>query len=328
MENCLPCTFEKWFWRGMYITMEIRSEKKKPYAQHHLILLKMQINRSYAEMLVFRVIFAFFFFLICIFCIIYNKQYQFYDYKNDPQHVSYGLGVGRWSKMLHSVFPNKCNYRAWIECKEGVSEASTMDGSRWIAEGDQTLKSHWIRGELTIFFPPISSSQESKAAWRPEILTRCGQKKHQEKTFLLHLQSGKGPEQLKTISWGFFFPFFLFSPMATKQSSGVTSYSTVTAVAVGRHLKLRGRGSLLRDQRNCGPKSVQWIHVAVHSLVLSPLTTWPWTQAQLWTGSSWNSGKGILENKKVLVELQRGWREWLHKAGCDLLSIPPTSAWP
>lgn len=60
----------------------------------------------------------------------------------DPQHVSYGLGVGRWSKILHSVFPNKCNYRAWIECKEGVSEASTMDGSRWIAEGDQTLKSH------------------------------------------------------------------------------------------------------------------------------------------------------------------------------------------
>lgn len=59
---------ESVYYHGNRSTAYYVKRKKKPHVQHDLIFLKMQINRSYTTVL--EVIFAFFFFLTCIFLII------------------------------------------------------------------------------------------------------------------------------------------------------------------------------------------------------------------------------------------------------------------
>lgn len=187
----------------------------------------------------------------------------------------------------------------------------------WIGEGDQTFKSHRTSADFTVS-PLITSSQESKAAWSPEIYTECGQNEHQEKTSLSRLWSGKGQSDWRK-SPGSLLLIFSSLPLQPLRNPLVvgTSSDIVTAGAVGRHLQLS-------EGWTCGPKSVKWIRIAVRSLALSPPILWPWTQAWEAHGTTWRE---ILEKKKYGWHCREDGKQEsdLPKLGMNL-STPPSWA--
>lgn len=152
-----------------------------------------------------------------------------------------------------------------------------MNGSRWIGEKGQTLMSHWTSSEFTFLFsPPKSSGQEPKAACSLGTHARCGQKEHQEETSRPCRWSGKGPEWFRKNPWA----CFLFSLLSHGNPQAILQWheqGQVTAMAVGRYLKLWGREpfSLTEETREDAVNAQRPI------LWLSCPTTWPWTLAQL-----------------------------------------------